>query len=267
MKRDVSTRLDVEVHARTVLEFQIAVARRPGLDILETFEITRDGHPVVWREVAGSHGTRIHIVESPAGAVRAHYRATVTGTAHPEPASEYDLSLYLRPSRFAESDRLLAYAAAEFGYGADDPEIPARISDWVGRRVRYVAHGRHPSDGAVETLLSGTGVCRDFAHLVVALLRAVGVPARIASVYAPGCVPMDFHCVAEAYVRGEWHTLDPTRLAPRPAMVRIATGRDASDIAFLDNHGGALTVTELRVDAVTDDPMPADDFTQPYSIG
>ena len=93
------------------------------------------------------------------------------------------------------------------------------------------------TDGAVETLLAGRGVCRDYAHLTVALLRALEVPARVAAVYAPGLSPMDFHAVAEAYVDGAWQIVDPTLLAPRDQMLRIATGHDAAAIAFLSSYG------------------------------
>jgi transglutaminase-like putative cysteine protease len=116
-------------------------------------------------------------------------------------------------------------------------------------------------------LLSGTGVCRDFAHLVVALLRAVNVPARVVSVYAPGLNPMDFHAVAEAYVDGHWRVVDGTLLAPRQTLVRIATGRDAADIAFLDNHKGAITVNRLAVEAICDGDLPKDTIGQLISIG
>ena len=68
------------------------------------------------------------------------------------------------------------------------------------------------------------------------------MPARLAAVYAPGCEPMDFHAVAEAFVDGEWRVVDATCLAPRQSMVRIATGRDAADTAFLDNHKGSITL-------------------------
>ena len=80
-----------------------------------------------------------------------------------------------------------------------------------------------------DTLLAGAGVCRDYAHLVVALLRAVNVPARLVSVYAPGVYPMDFHAVAEAFVEGQWRVVDATLLAPRQSLVRITTGRDTAD--------------------------------------
>ncbi|MGW6424635.1 transglutaminase-like domain-containing protein [Nocardia sp. NPDC055053] len=266
MKRDVSATLEIAVHAGTVLQWQIAVARQPGIDLVESMTCVLDGEFLTPREVIGPHHSRLHVLETRAGTLRLDYQATVFGVAVPTPATDYEIALYRRPSRYAESDKLLGFAAAEFGYGIIDPDMPARVAAWVGRRISYVSGSSAPIDGAVETLLSGTGVCRDFSHLVVALLRAVGVPARVAAVYAPGCVPMDFHAVAEAYVDGAWRALDPTCLAPRSSLVRIATGRDASDIAFLDNHGGDITLNSMSVQAFVDGPLPYDDFVQPISI-
>ena len=104
-------------------------------------------------------------------------------------------------------------------------------------------------DAAADTLLAGAGVCRDYAHLVVALLRALNIPARLVAVYAPGCDPMDFHAVAEAWVDDAWHIVDATQLAPRESMVRIATGRDAADTAFLTTRGGVMQFNRQRVHA------------------
>ncbi|MFD6161816.1 transglutaminase family protein [Nocardia sp. NPDC060256] len=266
MKRDVSAQLEVAITAPTTLEFQIAVARQTNLDLNESLMFELDGWAVAPWEILGPHGTRIHKFSVGPGTLRAHYTATVLGTALPEPSSDYDRALYLRPSRFAESDKLLGFAATEFGSGTPDAQLAVEVSQWVGRRIRYVAGSSDPIDGAVETLLSGAGVCRDFAHLVVALLRAVKVPARVVSVYAPGCSPMDFHAVAEAYVDGAWRALDATGLAPRSTLVRIATGRDASDVAFLDNHGGEITVNSLQVTALVDGYLPFDDNVTPTSI-
>ena len=109
-------------------------------------------------------------------------------------------------------------------------------------------------------------MCRDYAHLVIALLRAVNVPARLVSVYAPGCRPMDFHAVAEAFVDGQWRVVDATCLAPRQSMVRIATGRDAADTAWLDNHNGAITVNNMQVFATVDGELPRDRIEALVSI-
>jgi transglutaminase-like putative cysteine protease len=93
------------------------------------------------------------------------------------------------------------------------------------------------------------------------------VPARVAAVYAPGLRPMDFHAVAEAIVDGRWRVVDATLLAPRAGLVRIATGRDAADTAFLSTYGGAATLTRIEVMAVLDGDLPGDDVTGLASIG
>ena len=134
-------------------------------------------------------------------------------------------------------------------------------------RVAYIAGSSRSTDGAVNTLLSRQGVCRDFAHLVIAMLRACDMPARLVSVYVPGLQPMDFHAVAEALVDGEWLVTDATTLAPRAAMLRIATGRDAADTAFLTSFGEAVTLQSLEVTAVTDDGLPDDDVSRPTRLG
>jgi transglutaminase-like putative cysteine protease len=177
--------------------------------------------------------------------LKVDYAATIVGRTTPAPVTDYDLSMYRRPSRYAESDKLYGFAATEFSDYVGAAILLEKVSLWVGSRLDYVPGSSDPIDGAVDTLLSGTGVCRDFAHLVVALLRAVSVPARVVAVYAPGLNPMDFHAVAEAYVDGYWRVVDGTLLAPRQTLVRIATGRDAADIAFLDNHDSCCGVVEL----------------------
>ncbi|MEQ1736563.1 MAG: transglutaminase family protein, partial [Rhodoglobus sp.] len=131
---------------------------------------------------------------------------------------------------------------------------------------RYMPGSSDSTDGAEQTLLARKGVCRDFAHLVIALLRARDVPARMVAVYAPGLTPMDFHAVAEAFVDGAWWVVDATRLAPRQSMLRIATGRDAADIAFLTNHWADLSLANMTVLAVVDE-LPQDDGTQLVQLG
>ncbi len=98
------------------------------------------------------------------------------------------------------------------------------------------------------------------------LLRAVNVPARLVAVYAPGCAPMDFHAVAEAFVEGAWRVVDATCLAPRQTMVRISTGRDAADTAFLNNHKGAITLNKTVVTAVVEGDLPEDPIDRLVSL-
>lgn len=266
MQRDVGAELEVDIIAPTTLEFQIAVAPHPGATVTESLSFVLNGEPIEALEVSGSHGNRIHKFDAGVGSLRVDYSATVVGYADPAPVTEYDLSTYLRPSRYAEADKLFGFAGTEFGHNVEPAELLGKITSWVSHRLQYVPGSSDPIDGAVDTMLAGAGVCRDYAHLVVALLRAVKVPARLVSVYAPGLFPMDFHAVAEAYVDGQWRVVDATLLAPRDSLVRIATGRDAADTAFLDNHNGAILLNLLRVRAITDGALPVDSTDQLASM-
>src|SRR6202046_3927850 len=266
-KREVAAELEVEIIDPTTLEFQIAVAPHPNTEVSERLSFSLDGNPLQALEISGMHGKRIHKWEVPAGYMTVDYAATIVGRTDPAPVTEPDLSMYLRPSRYAEADKFYGFAATEFGSYVDSTTLLERVSLWVGTRLNYVPGSSDPIDGAVETMLAGAGVCRDFVHLVVALLRAVKVPARAVSVYAPGLYPMDFHAVAEAFVDGQWRVVDGTLLAPRQALVRIATGRDAAEIAFLGNHRGAITLAKLVVTAIVDGELPIDSIDQVVSIG
>ncbi len=266
-RREVAAEIEVAVLEPTTLEFQIAVASIAGSQITEKLRFAVNGKTVEPQEIIGELGTRIHRFEAGKGTVTASYQATVVGRAEPAPVSDLDLSTFLRQSRYAEADKFFGFAATEFAQFADSVTILEKVSSWVGSRLKYVPGSSDPIDGAADTLLAGEGVCRDYAHLVIALLRALNVPARLVSVYAPGCEPMDFHAVAEAFVDGEWRVVDATCLAPRQSMVRIATGRDAADTAFLDNHKGAISLKHMQVTAIVDGSLPHDSVHDLVSLG
>lgn len=259
MERTVSAHLACDVVEPVDLVLSVAVAH--GVDRRdETISVTLDGEVVDVREIVDQHGTRLHLADGIAvGSLVVDYGATVTTTAEPAEVRPVDLVRYLRPSRYCESDKLSAVALAEFA-GLSGPQLLTAVSSWVGTRLGYVPGSSRPIDGAVATLLARQGVCRDFAHLVVAFLRACGVPARLVSVYAPGLSPMDFHAVAEACVDGRWTVLDATCLAPRSTMVRIATGRDAADTAFMTTSRGTVSLTAVEVVAYTDEPLAFEDI-------
>ena len=266
MRREVAAHLEVEITAPTTLEFQIAIAPHPNTSVSEALSFDFDGENVQPLEISGVHGNRIHKLDVPVGLLKVEYSAAIVGRTDPAPVTEYDLSMYLRPSRYAEADKFYGFASTEFGQYLDSTTLLEKVSSWVGTRLNYVPGSSDPIDGAVDTLLAGAGVCRDFAHLVVALLRAVNVPARVVSVYAPGLSPMDFHAVAEAFVDGHWRVVDATCLAPRQTLVRIATGRDAADTAFLDNHKGSINLTNMTVTATSDGDLPKDALDELVSI-
>jgi hypothetical protein len=265
MRRLVSCRLEAVVAEATDVALSVAVAHGPRLDH-ESLVVTLDGKVVPVREVADDHGTRLHLADGVRpGHLAVAYEATAVGRADAAPVADIDPTRYRRASRYCESDRLTAFARAEFRDLRGLPLLEA-VSSWVGQRVAYVTGWSRPTDGAVSTLLARQGVCRDFAHLVIALLRGCDVPARLVSVYAPGLQPMDFHAVAEALVGGRWLVTDATCLAPRSTLVRIATGRDAADTAFLTTTGASVELTSLEVLATSDGPLPDDDLRQPVQL-
>jgi transglutaminase-like putative cysteine protease len=265
MDRTVGAELGITADGECRIELQIAVARTPGLEITETLSVQHESGELATVEVAEPHHGRLHLVTLPPGFSRVSYEARVRGTAEIPVVSLSDLSLYRRPSRYIESDTFGGFAMSEFGDVRDEDLLQA-VSSWVGTRLVYVPGSSGPTDGATETLLSGAGVCRDYAHLVIALLRALRVPARLAAVYAPGCVPMDFHAVVEAYVGDGWYAVDATALAPRSSLVRIATGRDAADTAFMTTVDGIALLDWSYVTAVADHGLPFDDATQRVAL-
>lgn len=264
MKRDVSSRIVLNVTETADLVFAIAVSSL--YRATESFVATLDGVPVDVAELPDAHGGRLHRVRSGPGELVVSYTASVDGAAAPLETTETELLIYRRPSRYAESDSLAPTAAAEFSAAPDAAAILISVAAWVGTQLSYVWGSSLPTDGATRTLLNRQGVCRDYAHLCVALLRASGIPARVVAVYAPGLSPMDFHAVAEGWVDGAWRAVDATTLAPRSTLVRIATGRDASDTAFLNVLSGRADLVSMQVGAVAD-VLPGDDLTQLVSVG
>jgi transglutaminase-like putative cysteine protease len=263
MERNVSAHLDLRLDNDANLVFAISVAESAGTgssSFTEALSFTSNGAPVEAEVVSDMHGTRLHQFDGKKGLLTVDYEATVIGNAEPVPVYPLDLITYLRPSRYCESDSLLPTAQSEF-QGLSGKDLLAAVSSWVGDHLSYVPGSSHPTDGALRTLLARQGVCRDYAHLVIALLRALDVPARLVAVYAPGLDPMDFHAVAEAYIDDAWHVVDATTLAPRQSLVRISTGRDAADTAFLTSHGGNVALMGMRVMAVVDS-LPFDDVRE-----
>jgi transglutaminase-like putative cysteine protease len=256
--------MELDISGVSELVFSMAVAAESTIE-KESMSFVLDGVDYEAKELVDRHGSRLHKFVSQPGLMVVEYSATVSGRSAPAPVDELDLVTYLRPSRYCESDRLLPTAQSEFA-GLKGHDLLTAVMLWIWERIKYVPGSSLPTDGAARTLMARRGVCRDFAHLSIALLRALDVPARMTAVYAPGLTPMDFHAVAEAYVDGQWWVVDATRLAPRQSMLRISTGRDAADIAFLTNHWANLKLKKLEVLAVVDE-FDTDDGQQLFQLG
>jgi transglutaminase-like putative cysteine protease len=260
MQRTVTARVTSTVTSPCEIALSVVVADA-AQRLQERLAVTVDGADVDVQEVAGPEGARLHLLQHvPPGELLVDYAATVADGGAAGELTAYDTIRYLRPSRYADVDRLENTARALFG-GRHGADLVTAVADHVAEQTAYVLGSSRVTDGASDTYLARTGVCRDFAHLTIALLRARGVPARMMSAFAPGLDPMDFHAVVEAHVDGGWHVVDPTRLAPRHSLVRIGTGADAADTAFMTTHSGTMQFGELSVTATTAGDLPADDHT------
>lgn len=250
----VASTLSYDVDGPAEVAFQVTVA---GPVTSQALTVTLDGAGVPVEAVERAHLVRVE----GSGRLVVTYSAELPDRRDPPPPpTEHDRIVALRPSRYCPSDRLAGYAQDRFGALSGADAVRA-ITEHVHGHVAYTPGASGPTTDATDTLLSGQGVCRDYAHLVAALCRAVGVPARVAAVYAPGLDPMDFHLVVETALDGAWWVWDATRLAPRGGLARIATGRDAADVAFATILGGSFDPTGQQVTATTGGDLPADDHT------
>lgn len=162
---------------------------------------------------------------------------------------------YIYPSRYCESDRLHRLAVKEFGHLLPGYNRVLAISNWVTHRVAFCSNTSNGNTTALDTLVDETGVCRDFAHLMIALCRGVNIPARFATGIDygadPALGPTDFHAYVEAFVGNRWYLFDPSGTAIPMGFVRFATGRDAADSAFATMFGGVQgTAPVMQVQAI-----------------
>lgn len=168
------------------------------------------------------------------------------------PALPAEVVKYLFASRFCPVDTLQTTAVELFGHLKGGAAVQA-ICDWIGGHLSYVAGSSTASTTALDTFHSRNGVCRDYAHLLIALVRSLGIPARMVSALSPGVDPPDFHAVAQVWLAGGWHLIDATGMADPSRTAIIGVGRDAADIAFLTIFGTSalnqqsVQVTELTV--------------------
>ena len=165
---------------------------------------------------------------------------------------------YIYPSRYCQSDRLVKLAIDEFGSLRQGHRRVQAIQAWVQRHVTFRSNVSNSNTSAVDTLIERVGVCRDFAHLMIALCRAVNIPARFATGtdYGadPALGPPDFHAYVEVYLGDRWYIFDPSDTAIPMGFVRLGTGRDAADVAFATIFGNVKCQAPLISAAALDDP-------------
>ncbi len=164
---------------------------------------------------------------------------------------------YLFPSRYCQSDKLQRLAINQFGKIENVYLKVLAISDWIYNHVEYLSGSTDSQTSAFDTITERAGVCRDFAHLGIALCRALCIPARYFTGYAFQLVPQDFHACFEAYIGGNWILFDATRLVPLNGLVKIANGRDAADTAVASIFGSTVcTSVAVTCNVIGNDFIP-----------
>ena len=274
------------------LNFQVALSYtvlEPGADFFFQIHAAQTAHQVVvsehldisqanaiWQVLPSpTAGQRCLQVTAMPGPLQVRYDATVdidhckeTPSLIPEMPVRLlpmDVLAYIYPSRYCQSDRLAHFATSQFGYLPHGYSRAQAICDWVRQNIVFRSNSSNSTTAAVDTFIERVGVCRDFAHLMIALCRAINLPARFVTGtdYGadPSLGPPDFHAYVEVYLGSRWYLFDPSGTAIPMGMMRIATGRDAADVAFATIFGGVISEQPLihavaEVDAANGHELP-----------
>lgn len=247
MQFQVGTELQYAVNQRSTVILSVHALQSSRQTVIrEHFHI----EPRVQREEFLSVSGENRLVRIDTGAAR-QLKITYTATVetHPEVVRQKDIESvalarlhrsaipYLFPSRYCQSDRLGRLAWSKFGKLPRTYDRVVAITEWIHANVEYLRGETDSATSAYDTVTQRAGVCRDFAHLGIALCRALSIPARYFAGYAHQLQPPDFHACFEAFIGNRWYIFDATRLAPLNGLVRIATGRDAADAATATTFG------------------------------
>ena len=164
---------------------------------------------------------------------------------------------YLLQSRYCPSDMMQDQALTVVGRAAPGYAQVEKIRAWIHDNLQYRYGVSTASTDALDTLAHGAGVCRDFAHVGMALCRSLQIPARMVVGYLHGLKPMDLHAWFEAFVGGRWYTFDATQDTPRGGRIVLAYGHDAADVAFISDYGlQPLQLDDLLIEVTAAKPWP-----------
>ncbi|WP_332878949.1 transglutaminase family protein [Massilia sp. S19_KUP03_FR1] len=154
---------------------------------------------------------------------------------------------YLLPSRYCESEQFNEMSAEIVADAAPGYDQVVAICDWIRREVAFNPASIHDHMTAADVNRRREGVCRDLAHLGIAMCRSLSIPARIVVGYLHDLSPMDLHAWFEAWVGGRWYTFDATQDAPRGGRVALGYGHDAAQVAIFNQFGPALAAHQMVV--------------------
>jgi transglutaminase-like putative cysteine protease len=263
---DLSVELDYNVLSPSDYVFIIQPTRTPYQRVTWERLVTEPAVPIQ-EELHGSPANRHLRAQVQPGPFKLRYEAIVDVVHHfalpsdlnEVPIAELPASVlaYIYPSRYCPSDQLLQVARDEFGAMAPGYERVEAIRNWVRSRTKFQIGTSTPQTSALDTFQCRAGVCRDFAHLMITMCRALNIPARLATGIDygadPALGPPDFHCYVECFLGERWYLFDPTGISPRMGLIRIGTGRDASEVSFATIFGTVQwTMPKIAISAEGD---------------
>jgi transglutaminase-like putative cysteine protease len=249
-----------------ILMLHVHPSRVPDLLRPDEMKITPPLTADTYSDVFGNTCARIVV---PAGSIRITADALIEDSGLPEPAFmeakehpieelPHDTLLYLLGSRYCETQHLMNDAWRLFGHLEPGWSRVQAVCDFANQHIAFGYHFASPTKTAQEAYRERQGVCRDFAHLAITLLRCLNIPARYCTGYLGDIgvpipdAPMDFSGWLEAYVGGAWHTFDPRNNQRRIGRILIARGRDAADVAISTAFGpNFLEVFRVWTDEVS----------------
>jgi transglutaminase-like putative cysteine protease len=234
----------------------LMISLRPDrLPDLVTPQVITVEPAVAVRHYADSFGNICTRVLAPAGSIRFQADFIVEDSGLPDPVTPDavqhpvdelpdDVLIFLLASRYCETDRMSDEAWRLFGGIEPGWKRVQAICDFVQQRITFGYPHARPTRSAFEGMEDQVGVCRDFAHMAVALCRCMNIPARYCTGYLPDigvplALPMDFSAWFEVYLGGQWRTFDARHNTPRIGRIVMAHGRDAVDTAISTNFGPA----------------------------
>lgn len=271
----ITTNLRYRFGQQGWLLLNVAVTKNSHQRILsETWEC---GSGVLVKEQSTAEGApRFHGLSAQAGILDICYHVELEreiqaeGKAWSPPETALidlppEVARYLYPSRYCESDKLVRLAAKEFGGLQPGHERVVGVCNWIHDHLDYLPASTDQHTSAADCLILRAGVCRDFAHLGVALCRALGIPARYGSAYAYALPTPDLHAFFEVWLGGQWWYYDATRLAPQHGFILVGTGHDAADTAVATmSLGVTCEAMSIQVDKLT--PESIDYTIQPVTF-
>lgn len=244
MRFEITVDLSYTTTAPCALLLQIEAMQGDGQTVL-TERLDIAGNPTLSR-IAGENGIGTRIWLQSGTLFDCQYEATVDVTRDivdlaslprdPLIDMPANATPFLMGSRYCHPEQFFDFTGGPLGDLQGGAFVVA-AADWIKNNITYDITASHAGTTANDTFTTRKGVCRDYAHVLIAMCRARAIPARFVSCYGPDVHPQDFHAIAEVYLDGAWHLVDPTGMTTADRIIRIGVGRDASDVSFMTSYG------------------------------